>query len=82
MARDDDLRLVIHVEQEGRFNYTFLFAYLIHRDPKCPYSQVFAFGVAPQLTVVSAPPLNQALERMRGTPTLFGRCPARRWHMK
>ena len=39
-------------------------------------------GVAPQLTVVSAPPLNQALERMRGTPTLLGWCPTRRWHMK
>ena len=28
--------------------------------------------VAPQLTVVPAPPLNKAFERMRGTPTLFG----------
>src|SRR5712691_7495921 len=38
--------------------------------------------VAPQLTVVPALPLHQALERMRGTPTLFGRCPARWWHRK
>jgi hypothetical protein len=43
VARDDDLRLVIHVEQEGRFNYAFLHTYLTHRVPKCPYSQVFAF---------------------------------------
>src|SRR5712691_2802376 len=34
--------------------------------------------VAPQLTVVSAPPLNKAFERMRGTPTLLGWCPTRR----
>ena len=38
--------------------------------------------VAPQLTVVSAPPLNQAFERMRGTPALLGWCPTRRRHMK
>ncbi len=44
VARDNDLRLVIHVEQEGYFNCAFLSAYLIHRDPECPYSQVFAFG--------------------------------------
>src|SRR5258706_1258145 len=31
--------------------------------------------VAPQLTVVPAPPCNQASERMRGTPTLLGWCP-------
>src|SRR5215510_5023099 len=37
---------------------------------------------APQLTVVSAPSFNQALERMRGTPSLRGWCPPRRWHMK
>jgi hypothetical protein len=41
---DPDLRLVIHVEQEGAFNFAFLHAYLEHRKPKCPYSQVFAFG--------------------------------------
>jgi len=41
---DGDLRLVIHVEQEGPFNYAFLSAYLNHREPKCPYSQVFVFG--------------------------------------
>lgn len=41
---DDDLRLIIHVEQEGWFNYNFLWAYLNHREPQCPYSQVFAFG--------------------------------------
>src|SRR3989449_10591237 len=34
--------------------------------------------VAPQLTVVSAPTLNKAFERMRGTPTLLGWCPTRR----
>lgn len=44
VAKDDDLRLVIHVEQEGLFNYAFLHAYLCHRQPACPYSQVFAFG--------------------------------------
>ena len=44
VASDDDLRLIIHVEQEGRFNYAFLSAYLNHRQPTCPYSQVFAFG--------------------------------------
>src|SRR5439155_14353038 len=37
-------------------------------------------GVAPQLTVVSAPPLNQALERMRRTPTSLGWRPLRRRH--
>src|ERR1700704_2370947 len=31
--------------------------------------------VAPHLTVVPAPPCNQAFERMRGTPTLLGWCP-------
>ena len=44
VAPDDDLRLVINVEQEGPFNYAFLSAYLNHRQPACPYSQVFAFG--------------------------------------
>lgn len=44
VAPDDDLRLIIHVEQEGPFNYGFLWAYLTHRQPQCPYSQVFAFG--------------------------------------
>src|SRR6266702_1482872 len=34
--------------------------------------------VARELTVVSAPPLNKAFERMRGTPTLLGWCPTRR----
>src|SRR5438034_8788596 len=38
--------------------------------------------VAPQLTVVSAPPRYEAFQRMRGTPTLLGGCPARRWYMK
>src|SRR6266699_402554 len=38
--------------------------------------------VAPQLTVVSAPPRYEAFQRMRGTPTLLGWCPARRWYMK
>src|SRR5215471_7856860 len=38
--------------------------------------------VAPQLTVVSAPSFNQALERMRGTPSRRGWRPTRRWHMK
>jgi len=44
VARDDDLRLVIHFEQEGPINYLFLHALLSVRSPKCPYSQVFAFG--------------------------------------
>jgi len=38
--------------------------------------------VTPQLTVVPAPSLDEAFERMRGTPTLFGRCPSRQRHMK
>ena len=38
--------------------------------------------VAPQLTVVSTPSCNQALERMRGTPALRGWCPTRRGHMQ
>ncbi len=38
--------------------------------------------VAPQLTVVPTPPFNQALERMRGTPSLRGWRPTWRWHMK
>lgn len=41
---DPDLRLVIHVEQAGRFNFEFLSVYLRHRKPACPYSQVFVFG--------------------------------------
>lgn len=66
VAPDNDLRLVIHVEQEGLFNYAFLSAYLNHRQPKCPYSQVFVFGqsgdkprkwfciqVYPELTVLN-----------------------------
>jgi hypothetical protein len=44
IARDDDLRLVIHVEQEGLLNYCFLSAYLNYRKPRCPYSQVFVFA--------------------------------------
>jgi hypothetical protein len=43
-AYDNDLRLVIHVEQGGWFNYAFLSTYLHHRTPRCPYSQVFVFG--------------------------------------
>src|SRR5262249_25887995 len=39
-------------------------------------------GVAPQLTVISTPSCHQALERMRGTPSLRGRRPTRRWHIK
>jgi hypothetical protein len=41
---DDDLRLVIHVEQEGRLNYAFISAYLQNKSPRCPYSQVSLFG--------------------------------------
>jgi hypothetical protein len=41
VPRDEDLRLVIHVEQEGPLNYAFLYAYLKHRSIPCPYSQVF-----------------------------------------
>jgi hypothetical protein len=44
VPRDDDLRLVIHIEQGGRFNYEFLHLFLTHRSPQCPYSQVFVFG--------------------------------------
>jgi hypothetical protein len=44
VAPDDDLRLIIHVEQQGRLNYAFLHLFLQHRQPKCPYSQVFVFG--------------------------------------
>src|SRR5207248_9727472 len=42
----------------------------------------YACLVAPQLTVVSAPPRYEALQRMRGTPTLLGWGPASRWDMK
>jgi hypothetical protein len=44
VSPDDDLRLVIHAEQEGQINYAFLSAYLNYKTPKCPYSQVFIFG--------------------------------------
>lgn len=44
VPRDNDLRLVIHVEQEGRVNFAFVSAYLSHRTPRCPYSQVFMYG--------------------------------------
>ena len=37
--------------------------------------------VAPQLTVVSAPPRHETFERMGGTPTLLGWGPPRRRHM-
>ena len=41
-----------------------------------------ACWVTPQLTVVSAPSFNQALECMRGTAALRGWCPTRWWHMQ
>jgi hypothetical protein len=41
---DPDLRLVIHIEQEGPFNFGILSIYLNSRSPKCPYSEVFVFG--------------------------------------
>jgi hypothetical protein len=44
VSPDNDLRLIIHIEQEGYFNYAFLSAYLRHKTPQCPYSQVFVFG--------------------------------------
>lgn len=44
VAADPDLRLVIHVEQPGRFNHAFLSTYLSHRPRGCPYSQIFVFG--------------------------------------
>jgi hypothetical protein len=44
VPRDDDLRLVIHLEQEGTFNHLFLSDYLNNRSPKCPCIQVFVFG--------------------------------------
>ena len=40
-ANDDDLRLVIHCEQEGPCNFSFLSAYLCHEETICPYNQVF-----------------------------------------
>ncbi|WP_146413384.1 hypothetical protein [Crateriforma conspicua] len=40
-ANDDDLRLVIHCEQEGVCNYRFLSAFLCLDETNCPYSQVF-----------------------------------------
>jgi len=45
VAPDDDLRLVIHVEQPGKTNLGFLWGFLQMREPKCPYSQVFVFGL-------------------------------------
>src|SRR2546421_13091779 len=38
--------------------------------------------VAPHLTVVPAPPLREAFERMRGTPPLLGWYPPRRRHVQ
>jgi hypothetical protein len=49
VAPDPDLRLIVHVEQPGRFNHAFLHSYLNHRTPKCPYSQVFVFGQSAEL---------------------------------
>ena len=44
VAPDSDLRLIIHIEAEGFLNHSYLAAYLAHRKPPCPYSQVFVFG--------------------------------------
>src|SRR5262245_24339616 len=38
-------------------------------------------SVAPQLTVVPAPPLQEAFESMRRTPSFLWWCPPRGWHM-
>jgi hypothetical protein len=39
--RDDDLRLIIHLEQPTAFDWVKLSIHLQIRRPKCPYSQVF-----------------------------------------
>src|SRR6266478_1287597 len=46
------------------------------------FSSMFGEQVAPQLTVVPTPSFNQALKRLRGTPSLRGWRPTRRWHMQ
>ena len=38
--------------------------------------------IAPQLIVVSTPPLNKTFEHMRGPPTLLGWCPTRRRYVQ
>lgn len=41
---NDDLRLVINIEQKTEFDPSLLSMFLRHRQPKCPYSQVFILG--------------------------------------
>ena len=41
VPRDDDLRLIVHLEQPTAFDWVRLSAYLQMRRPRCPYSQVF-----------------------------------------
>ena len=38
---DDDLRLIIHLEQQTAFDWVKLSIHFQMRQPKCPYSQVF-----------------------------------------
>ena len=41
VPRDDDLRLIVHLEQATAFDWVRLSIYLQMRRPRCPYSQVF-----------------------------------------
>src|SRR6266699_5990413 len=61
---------------------------LIPRRRPCPgvkanhVADLSTGRVAPHLTVVPAPPLREAFERMRGTPPLLGWYPPRRRHVQ
>lgn len=41
VPRDDDLRLIVHLEQPTAFDWVKLAIHFQIRRPKCPYSQVF-----------------------------------------
>ncbi len=47
VAVDNDLRLVIHIEQEGYFNYSFLHAYL-----NCEYKLLCLYSVMTKVVVL------------------------------
>ena len=63
----------------------FWFSYLQHAEIDIGFLHIVPDAVrpiAPQLIVVSTPPLNKTFEHMRGPPTLLGWCPTRRRYVQ
>jgi hypothetical protein len=54
VARNDDLRLIVHLEQPIAFDWVKLSAHLQMRAPKCPFSQVFLVA---QISLVPTNPI-------------------------